>query len=169
MLGGVDLDDLRRALGGVVLESACLERVLRAAFGALVGSKYTAAVDGRMPAHALIEDCHHIARVHASIGPSEQAALIAALEACDTANKGRNRVIHDAWTYRSAALPGMSDQPVTAQAVDNMNELAATIAAAANALVAAITDAIGAESLQVDDELRLELGQDLGFDAGYPS
>jgi hypothetical protein len=169
MLGGVDLDDLRRALGSVVLESASLERVLRAAFGALVGSKYAAAIDGRMPAHALIEDCHHIARVHAGIGPSEQVALIEALEACDAANKGRNRVIHDAWTYRSAALPGMSDQPVTAGAVDDMHELAAKIGDAANALVAAVTVALGAESLRVDDQLRVELGQELGSDVGYPS
>jgi hypothetical protein len=168
MLGDVDLDDLRRALGGVVLESACMERVLRAAFGALVGSQYAAAFDGRMPAHALIEDCQRIARVHRGIGPAGRTPLIQALEACDAANKGRNRVIHDAWTYRSAALPGMSDRPVTAEALDDMNQLATRIGEATNALVAAVTVALGAESLRTDDELCIELTQDLGSDVSYP-
>jgi hypothetical protein len=40
----MDIDELQHALGGVVLESAYLERVLRAAFSALVGSKYAAVV-----------------------------------------------------------------------------------------------------------------------------
>lgn len=47
MLSSVDVDELRHALGGVVLEAAYLERTLRTAFSALVGSKYAAAVDGR--------------------------------------------------------------------------------------------------------------------------
>lgn len=38
MLVGVDVDELQHALGGVVLKAAYLERVLRAAFSALVGS-----------------------------------------------------------------------------------------------------------------------------------
>jgi hypothetical protein len=39
MLVGVDVDELQHALGGIVLEAAYLERVLRTAFSALVGSK----------------------------------------------------------------------------------------------------------------------------------
>ena len=62
MLVGVDVDELQHALGGVVLEAAYLERVLRAAFSALVGSKYAAVVDGRLTAAALIEDCERITR-----------------------------------------------------------------------------------------------------------
>ena len=54
MLIDVDVDELQHALGGVVLEAAYLERVLRAAFSALVGSKYAAVVDGRLTAAALI-------------------------------------------------------------------------------------------------------------------
>ena len=56
MLSSVDVDELRHALGGVVLEAAYLERTLRTAFSALVGSKYAAAVDGRLTAAALVED-----------------------------------------------------------------------------------------------------------------
>ena len=40
MLKGVDVDELQHPLGGVVLEAAYLERMLRAGFSALVGSKY---------------------------------------------------------------------------------------------------------------------------------
>ena len=56
MLSSVDVDELRHALGGVVLEAAYLERTLRTAFSALVGSKYAAVVDGRLTAAALLED-----------------------------------------------------------------------------------------------------------------
>jgi hypothetical protein len=42
MLAGMDARDLQRAIGGVALESAYLERALRAAFSALIGSKYAA-------------------------------------------------------------------------------------------------------------------------------
>ena len=42
MLASVDVDELQHALGGVVLEAAYLERALRTAFSALVGSKYAA-------------------------------------------------------------------------------------------------------------------------------
>ncbi len=46
----MDVDELRHALGGVVLEAACLERTLRTAFSALVGSRYAAVVAGRLTA-----------------------------------------------------------------------------------------------------------------------
>jgi hypothetical protein len=48
MLSAMDVDELQHALGGIVLEAAYLERVLRAAFSALVGSKYAAVIDRRL-------------------------------------------------------------------------------------------------------------------------
>jgi hypothetical protein len=39
----MDVGELQHALGGIVLEAAYLERVLRTAFSALIGSKYAAA------------------------------------------------------------------------------------------------------------------------------
>jgi hypothetical protein len=53
VLVDVDVDELQHALGGIVLEAAYMERVLRTAFSALVGSKYAAVVDGRLTAAAL--------------------------------------------------------------------------------------------------------------------
>jgi hypothetical protein len=67
MLTDMDVDELRHELGGVVLEAAYLERVLRTAFSALVGSKYAAVIDGRLTAATLIEDCEQIARHHTGI------------------------------------------------------------------------------------------------------
>jgi hypothetical protein len=69
MLSGVDVDDLQNALGGVVLEAAYLERTLRVAFSALVGSKYAAVVDQRLTAAALIEDCERLTKYHTAIPP----------------------------------------------------------------------------------------------------
>jgi len=63
ILNGVDVDELQHALGGIVLETAYMERVLRTAFSALIGSKYAAVVDGRLMAAALIEDCEENCRL----------------------------------------------------------------------------------------------------------
>lgn len=101
MLSSVDIDELRCTLGGVVLEAAYLERTLRTAFSALVGSKYAAVVDGRLMAAALIEDCEQITRYHTGITEPAKDTLLAALRACRLANKERNRVIHDTWAMRA--------------------------------------------------------------------
>jgi hypothetical protein len=100
----VNVDELRHALGGVVLEAAYLERILRAAFSALVGSKYAAVVDGRLTAAALIEDCEQITRYHTGVTEPAKEALLAALRACRQANKERNRVIHDTWATRPGSV-----------------------------------------------------------------
>jgi len=100
MLCRVDVDELRHALGGVVLGSAYLERTLRAAFSALVGSKYAAVVDGRLTASALIEDCERLTRYHTGILAPAKEAVLAALRVCHEANRDRNRVIHDTWATR---------------------------------------------------------------------
>ena len=84
MLGDVnadELDDLQRALGNVVLEASYMERVLRAAFAALVGSKYAPVVDGHLTAHNLIETCENVAEVHTDIEVTAKAQLAAALRA----------------------------------------------------------------------------------------
>ncbi len=169
----MDVDDLQHALGGIVLEAACLERVLRASFAALAGSKYTAAIDGRMMAHALIEDCHHIAKVHTEIAEPARAALLEALDACDAANRKRNRVIHDAWAYRASNVmitlqSQRESQDVTTVAMTfgELTELTAQITAATAALAAAVTSALGADSMRIEDRLQLELGNAVNAEIG---
>jgi hypothetical protein len=83
----MDVDELQHALGGIVLEAAYLERVLRTAFSALVGSKYAAVIDGRLTAATLIEDCEQIARHHTGIGEPARVTLLAALKACHEASR----------------------------------------------------------------------------------
>jgi hypothetical protein len=124
MLTSVDVNDLRHALGGVVLEAAYLERVLRAAFSALVGSKYAAVVDGRLMAAALIEDCEQITRYHTGI--TEPATTSGSIRAASrtaghrTVGAGRLRhgdlipaertmVRGPAWACASTALPDTTD------------------------------------------------------------
>jgi hypothetical protein len=169
----MDIDELKCALGGVVLESAHLERVLRGTFSALVGSKYAAVFDGRMTAHTLIEDCHHIARVHTGLSESARAELSEALNACDAANRQRNRVIHDSWAYRpGSALVTLQSQrdsqdvTVITRSLAELADLADQIAAAVGKLAAAVTGALGADSLRIEDQLRAELGHDIGADLG---
>jgi hypothetical protein len=173
MLTGMDVHELQQALGGVVLESAYLERTLRVAFSALVGSKYAAVVDIRLTAAALIEDCERITRHHTGIPEPAKAPLRAALKACHEINRLRNRVIHDAWAARPGdvmvMLPG--DQKshhvtVTARTPAEVRQLADHIATAAEELKAAMTTALGANWVLVEDQLRRELGHDISVDPG---
>jgi hypothetical protein len=173
MLTSVNLDELRHALGSVVLEAAYLERVLRAAFSALVGSKYAAVVDGRLMAAALIEDCERITRYHTGITEQAKDTLLTALRACRQANTERNRVIHDTWATRPGSLMvtlrderRSHDVTVTARTLAEVRQLADQVADAADNLRAAMTTALGAGWALVEDQLRQELGHEVRADPG---
>ncbi len=173
MLHCVDVDKLQHALGGVVLESAYLERTLRAAFSALVGSKYAAVVDGRWAAAALIDDCEQITRHHTGIAESARERLLAALQACREANRRRNRVIHNAWATRPGGVMvtlragrQSHDVSVTARTLTEVRQLADQVGDAADLLKAALTGALGPGWALVEDELRQELGHDIRTDLG---
>jgi hypothetical protein len=164
MLTGVDVDELQHALGGIVLEAAYLERTLRAAFSALIGSKYAAVVDARQTAAALIEDCERLTRYHTGIAePAKQALL-----ACHEANRERNRVIHDTWatqpgnaTVTLRGSQGSHEVTVTVRTLAEVSQLADRVADAADALKAAMTAALGSDWVLVEDQLRQELGHDI--------
>lgn len=169
----MDVDELQHALGGIVLEAAYLERVLRVAFSALIGSKYTAVVDGRLTAAALIEDCERITKYHTGITESAKQAVQLALRACYEASRQRNRVIHDTWATRpgnvTVTLHGSRashEVTVTVQMLDEVRQLADQLAKAANALKAAMTAALGPDWVLVEDQLREELGHDINTDLG---
>ena len=59
-----------------------MERVLRAVFSALVGSKYAAVMDARLAAGALIEDCERLTRYHTEIPSAAKDVVLTALRAC---------------------------------------------------------------------------------------
>ena len=171
MLAGVEVRDLERAIGGIVLESAYLERALRTAFSALIGSKYVAVVDERLTAFTLIENCRHVAEVHTEIGAAERAELMKSLRECETVNHDRNRVIHDAWVVRPGNVMvtlqserSSREVAVTDSTISDLGDLAERIGCAADGLCAAILAALGPASLLIEDQLRSELGQDLGSD-----
>ena len=165
----MDVDELQHALGGVVLESAYLERVLRAAFSALIDSKYAAVVDSRLTAATMIEDCERITRHHTDIPGAEKERLLAALTACHQANSHRNRVIHDAWATRPGDVmvtlhgsPNARDVTVIVRTPGEVRQVAERLADAANDVKAAMTAAFGPEWDLVEDQLRHELGRDAG-------
>lgn len=169
----MDVDELQRALGAIVLESAYLERTLRTAFSALVGSKYAAVIDARWTAAALIADCAQIARHHTGIAESARETLLAALTACHEANKRRNQAIHDAWTVRPSdvmvTLQGggkSHDVTVRAHTLAEVGQLAEQVGDAADELKAAMTSALGLDWALIEDQLRQELGHDISSDLG---
>jgi hypothetical protein len=174
MLGSVnvnEVNDLQRALGGVVLEASYLERVLRAAFAALVGSKYGPVVDGHLTAHNLIETCENVAEVHTEIEVKAKAQLTEALKACRAANTKRNRVIHDAWALRPGGAMvtlhtsrSSQDVAVTARGLPGLWQVADELGKAADHLSAAVTAAFGPDGMRIEDQLRLELGRDITAD-----
>jgi hypothetical protein len=167
----MDVDELRHALGGVVLEAAYLEQVLRTAFSALVGSKYASVVDARLTVAALIEDCERIARQHTGIPGPVRVELLEALKACHEANRDRNRVIHDAWATRpgdvTVTLAGRRnshDVTVTGCTPAEVSQVAERLADAADEVRSAMTTAFGPGWARVEDQLRRERGRDI--DAG---
>jgi hypothetical protein len=169
----MDVDELQHALGGVVLESAYLERMLRAAFSALVGSKYAALVDARLTVAALIDDCERITRHHTDISGPGRDGLLAALKACHEANRDRNRAIHDAWATRPGdvtvtlnASRNSHDVTVTVRTVAEVRQIADQVANAANEVKAAMTAALGSGWVLVEEQLRQEAGRDVGADPG---
>jgi hypothetical protein len=171
----MDVDDLQHALGGVVLESAYLERVLRAAFSALIDSKYAAVVDSRLTAATLIEDCERITQHRTDIPGVEKERLLAALKACHQANSHRNRVIHDAWATRPGDVmvtlhgsPDSHDVTVIVRTPAEVRQVADRLADAANDMKAAMTAAFGPEWDLVEDQLRHELGRDVGAEGQRP-
>jgi hypothetical protein len=173
MLVDVDVDELQHALGGVVLEAAYLERVLRAAFSALVGSKYAAVVDGRLTAAALIEDCERLTRYHTGFSQPAKDVLLAALRACHEANRERNRVIHDTWATRPGNVMvtlqggrGSHDVTVSVRTLTEVRQLADQLSDAASGLKVAMTTALGSNWVLVEDQLRQELGHDISADPG---
>jgi hypothetical protein len=164
---------LQHALGGIVLEAAYLERVLRTAFSALVGSKYAAVIDGRLTAATLIEDCEQIARHHTGIPEPARATLVAALRACREVNRERNRLIHDTWATRPGnvmvTLHGgrkSHDVMVTARTLGEVRQAADQIAGAAHDLRTAMVTALGSGWVLAENELRRELGHDITTDPG---
>jgi hypothetical protein len=164
----MDVNELERGLGAIVLESAYLERVLRSAFSALVGSKYAAVVGGRLTTAALIEDCQHIATVHTGIPEPQRTAVLTTLRACASANRERNRIIHEAWAVRPGntivklqSRRNPHDVAVRARAVRELHSIADQIADVANDLAAAMTAALGADCLGIEDQLCQELGREI--------
>ena len=171
MFISVDVDELRHALGGIVLEAAYMERVLRTAFSALVGSKYATVVDDRLTAATLIEDCERITRHHTDIAGPAREALLEALKACHKANRDRNRLIHDSWAVRPGNLlvtVGSSrnshDVTVTARTLAEVRQVVDRVAHAADQMKTAMTAALGPGWVRVEDQLRQELGHDIGAD-----
>jgi hypothetical protein len=171
MIGGMNLDELQRALGGIVLEASYMERVLRAAFSALTGSKYAPAVDSHLSTHNLIEACEQIADVHTEISDDARTRLAAALKACKAANAKRNRIIHDAWALRPGDVvvtlktaKTMQDVEVAARTLPELQRIADDLGNAAGDLASAVTATFGPEGMHVEDELRLELGHDISVD-----
>lgn len=169
-----DVDELRHALGAVVLEAAYLERVLRAAFSTLLGSKYAALVDARLTVAALIEDCQRITRHRGDIPDLDKDRLLKALKACHAANSKRNRVIHDDWAPRPGAVmvtldrsPNARDVMVTAKTSAEVQQVADRVASAAHAVKAAMTAAFGSGWGPVEDESRQQAAaRDVATDRG---
>jgi hypothetical protein len=122
----MDVDELQHALGGVVLESAFLERVLRAAFSALIDSKYAAVVDSRLTAATMIEDCHAW-----TTRPGDVTV---------TLHSSRNS----------------HDVTVTVRTPAEVRQVADRLADAASDVKAAMTAAFGPEWDLVEDQLRQE-------------
>jgi hypothetical protein len=166
MLSVMDPEDLQIALGAVVLEASYLERLLRAAFTALTGSKYAPVVDAHLSTHNLIETCEHISDVHTDLSSDDRVQLKTAIRSCAGVNSRRNRAIHDAWADRPGAALTLPAGQQAAKTLPELQQLARDLGQAADDLAAAVTVAFGAAALDLEEQLRQELRRDVGADPG---
>lgn len=163
------------ALGGVVLESAYMEHLLRAVFAALLGSKNGAVVAAGQNAGWLLDQCEAMTKVRQEISENARDGLLKALGICSQTYQRRNRVVHDAWALRpggqAVALRSQrkqDDMTATARTVPELEALADDLGTAADNLSIAVTAALGDQCLQLENQLRLEQGHDIGADSGSP-
>jgi hypothetical protein len=84
-------------------------------------------------------------------------------------NRKRNRVIHDNWATQSGdvmvTLPGRRashDVKVTVTTLTEVRQLADQLADTAEKLKIAMAAALGRDWVSVEDQLRQELGHDIG-------
>lgn len=170
---GAGDDDRQHALGGVVIEPAYMELLLRAVYVTLIGSKYAVVTAAGQNATWLIGQCRALVAEHADLTEGEKAAIRYALNECSEAHQQRNRVVHDAWARRpegtAVTLRSQrrdSDITVTARTIEYLQGLADDLGAAADTLGRAVTVALGDDRLQLENQLRQEQGHDIGADAG---
>ena len=161
------------ALGAVVLESSYLERLLRCIFTALVDSKYAAVVAGGKEAFWLVEHCRALAKVHRDLSEPHFAALLEVLGRIGGALKRRNRFMHDAHAVRPGprivtlqSVRVSHQVVVSARPVAEIQALADELGYLADDLKAGAVSALGESCLEVENELRLELGHDIDTDFG---
>lgn len=114
-----------------------------------------------------------MAKARQDIPADSRDPLLKALAACPDAYQRRNRVVHDAWARRAGGLAvtlrshrQQADMTVTARTLPELQALAHDLATAADNLAAAATAALGAECLQLENQVRLEQGHDIGTDTG---
>jgi len=150
-----------------------MEHLLRAVFTALFGSKYAVVEAAGQNAGWLIDRCEAITKVRQEISGDERQAILAALSACSGRYQRRNRVVHDVWARRPGGRAVTlrsrrqdSDVTVTVSTVPELKAREDDRGSAADALAASVVAALGDDCLQLENQLRLELGHDIGADAG---
>jgi hypothetical protein len=112
-----------------------------------------------------------MARHHTDIPGPERDGLLGALKACHEANRDRNRVIHDDWAIRPGSMTvtvhgsrNSHGLTVTTRTLAEVRQVADRVAGAADEVKDAMTAALGPGWVRVEDQLRQELGRDVGAD-----
>jgi hypothetical protein len=161
--GQAQNDRRLRAIGRIAEASGQLDWALRRAFCALLGSKYGAILAGGQSTVTLINQCKAILRRHREITDADKNALEAILNDCAEVN-GRRKLIHDVWGYgpggattllRSSQNHGheVLATPIT---VEEIEGIGVKYADCERRLAAAVDDAFGYPTAQLEAQLRWE-------------
>jgi hypothetical protein len=155
----------RNALAQVVENSVLMEVMLRAAFCALMGSKYAAIVAGGQDASWLIGNCRAIVKFHRELPEDSKAAINDALKACLDAYERRNLLVHAWWDSRESAAEAIVTRKsrrrtfedlIQRWTVDEIHAVVESLEDALEMLFAAMVAGMGEESMDIGNELRRE-------------
>jgi hypothetical protein len=154
----VDIAERRKALGEVVEAAGILEMVLRVAFCALVGSKYSAIVAGGQDASWLLDNCSALVKANRELTQQGRQDILDILSRCRAAQTSRNRMIHDAWSTNDTQLRSprrsyeLNERPPVP--VEEIKDVSQALHTGAADLTSTLIEQLGSDALTMFSQLR---------------
>jgi hypothetical protein len=158
------VDERLQNLGLVVTRGRKLDKTLRNAFCSILGNKYAVVLARVRSAERLIKNCRAVLAEHREITGEHRGNILLALDACESANKHRDELLHGTKVAGAAAAADpcasksschQPDSEIDTPA-EKILEVAEEIAAADTQLFCAMKNAVSPEVMVIGEALAWE-------------